>query len=294
MCLGGLAAVCSQTRPGQASLLAAIDAHHEQAGHLIESGLRDAEAVFRDGFVGSAALHSELLWVGLLGTWMPLVPLSAEAVRHWAAAASAPQVVVSALTVGYALRKLLPRSAAEAHLSTSFHNALKRGRLHTLVTAAFSPVGLVHWLHAVLAVLAIAPDMAPEYGRKGLLGLYVAAGAAASLGSVLGGVLARRRSVARPSVSGAVMGMLLMRAALAPGSEVVVGSLRLPPLRAALLHLVVDTLSNAGGASVEKLFAMAGAAVMVASSRPQVRQLLQEGGWADGWEQMVEYVKGAI
>ena len=118
-----------------------------------------------------------------------------------AAAASAPQVVVSALTVGYALRKLLPRSAAEAHLSTSFHNALKRGRLHTLVTAAFSPVGLVHWLHAVLAVLAIAPDMAPEYGRKGLLGLYVAAGAAASLGSVLGGVLARRRSVARPSVS---------------------------------------------------------------------------------------------
>ena len=73
-------------------------------------------------------------------------------------------------------------------------------------------------------------------------------------------------------VSGAVMGVLLMRAAIAPDELVSVGSWAMPVLRVALMHAALDVGSNAlpNSVGVDKLFSWVGAAVAVAATRPQV------------------------
>ena len=199
LCLAALSAVCVQTRPGEASLLTAIDEYHQEAGSLIDSSLRGMETGFREMGVGSIAVHSELVWLGMLGMWLPLVPITKDAIAHWLPVASAHQLIVSALTVGYLLRKLLPRSLAEALFSVSFSN-IARLRLWTPLTAAFSPMGLVHWLHAVVVLLAVMPALGGSFSRNEQLLLYAGAGAASSLACVIMQLLFRRRAQPRSSV----------------------------------------------------------------------------------------------
>lgn len=81
---------------------------------------------------------------------------SRSALGHWSASVGAPQLLLLALTVGYLLRKLLPQSAAAAHLGVSCEGVLRRGRVHTLLTATLAPVGLVHWLHALVVLMVRA------------------------------------------------------------------------------------------------------------------------------------------
>jgi membrane associated rhomboid family serine protease len=217
LCLGALAATCSATRPREAALLGAIDEHHHQWGQLIGDGLREQQVeFFVDAGIGTAAVHTGLVWLGLLGQWLPLLPVTSGAIEHWAAVVGAPQLLVLSVTLFYLLRKLLPRKIVDGHLSVSFDSVLRRGRLHTLVTAAFSPVGLVHWLHAVVILVACGVGLDGVMSRGRLVAFYAAAGACSSLLCVLSQLLLGRRAQARSSVSGGAMGILLLRAAVLP------------------------------------------------------------------------------
>ncbi|KAL1530565.1 hypothetical protein AB1Y20_001466 [Prymnesium parvum] len=288
VCMGLLSAVCVKTRPHEPLLLATLDAYHQQAAGVIDDSLSREIAKVHNVGLASVAVHSELVWLGILGAWLPLIPITQDAIAHWLPAANAPQLIISALTLGYLLRKLLPRSIAEGHLSVSFSN-LAQLRIWTLVTAALSPVGLVHLFHSVVVLLVVMPSLSASLSRPEQLLLYLAAGLASSLSVSLGGVLLRRRSQPRVSVSAAVMGVVLMSAAVAPDEPVVIGEWGIPVLRAAVIHVLLDAFSNTGG-SVEKLFGMLGAAVLVAVKRPQLRDLLQSGSW----EGVLNYIKAAI
>ena len=92
---------------------------------------------------------------------------------------------------------------------------------------------------------------------------------------------------------------LLMRAACLPDQPLLVGQFALPPLRAILLHLLLDGMSNAlpppGAIGIEKLLCHLGSAILVATVRPQGRAIVSEvisGGF--DWRQVLEYVRSAI
>lgn len=217
LCLAALSAACAMTRPREAALVTAIDAHHDAWGHLLAEGLREEPVELIDAGLGCVAVHSELVWLGLLGQWLPLLPAGTAALGPWATSVDAPALLVLALTFFYLLRKLLPRSASDGHLSVSVEGVLLKGRLHSLLTAALSPVGLVHWLHAVAVLVVSGAGLADAGLSRGrLLGLYAAAGACSSLSCVATQLLLGRRAQPRSSVSGAAMGMLLLRSAVLP------------------------------------------------------------------------------
>ena len=303
LCLAALSAACVVTRPREAALTAALDAHHDAWGHLIADGLRDQPIAMLDGGLGTAAVHSGLVWVGMLGQWLPLLPSSLDALQTWSATVGAPQLLLLALTFGYLLRKATPRAAAGAHLGVSLHGLLGRGRLHTLVTATFSPVGLVHWLHAVLAVLACTPgligaDVGMSRGR--VVGLFAAAGACSALLCVVTQLLFGRRKQPRSSLSGGVMGLLLLRCALLPDEPIDLGGgVSLKPLRLVLAHVVLDGFSNSlpeppRPLGIEKLLALFGAAFLVAGLQPSLREAVT-GALRSGMslQDVLEFVKAA-
>ena len=76
--------------------------------------------------------------------------------------------------------------------------------------------------------------------------------------------------------------------------RVEVGHFSLPPLRCALLHLLLDTASNAlpppPPRGVEKLLAMVGAAALVGAIRPQMREQLAAADWRQLWP----YLRSAL
>ena len=149
VCLGLLSCLGAATKPHEPSLLAAIDAYHG-------AGVGMASPVaLRDCGVACIAHHSELVWLGWLGRWLPFLPMSLPAARELLSAAEADQLLVWALLAGYFLRKLLPKSVGNAHLSKSFRNVLRQGRVWALLTASFCPSGLVHWVHASTMLLLV-------------------------------------------------------------------------------------------------------------------------------------------
>lgn len=295
--LAALSFACYHTRPREASLLSAIDSLRD---HL--PSLESAEpAVLRDCGLACVALHADLVWLGLLGCWLPLLPIGLSAVGPWASVAQAPHLLVSALLVGACLRKLMPRAVADAHLSVSL-DGLRKGRLYTLLTSALSPAGLLHALHAAVVLLGCTADLPPTVSRVALLLLYVGSGAAAAVASALTQLVFGRRSQPRVSVSGAAMGVLLTRAALLPHTPISVGGTwELPPLRAALLHIALDAGSNGatsvdGGAilGIEKVLSMLGAAVLVALTRPTLSAQLAETVRGGDWRGLLAAARAAI
>ena len=291
LCLGLLCLAGAATKPHEPSLLAAIDAYHD-AGASMESPVD-----FRDCGIASVARHDELIWLGLLGRWLPLVPTSLDAARELASTAGAAQLLLWSVIGGYLVRKLFPRGAGDRHLSKSFQNVLRRGRLWTLLTASFCPSGLVHLLHAATMLLLVVQGLEGTYSRLQLVGLYAAAGASAALLSVLGQLVFRRAAEPRSSVSGAVMGLLVLRAAVAPQELLSVGRWQLPIARLLALHLLLDAGTNAPheGLGLGKLLDLLGGALMVtAVVRPQLA--LADGGWrryAD-WRLLLDYAKSAL
>jgi hypothetical protein len=303
LCLAALAGACALTRPGLPALHSALDAHHEVWGGLLDPSLREAEVRVLDGGIGCVALHSELVWLGLLGRWLPLLPTNADAIGAWAESVDAPQLLLLTLTAGYVVRKLLPRSFGASHLSVSCDGVLRKGRLHTLLLSALSPVGLVHWAHALCVLLVAAPGVQEALGgRMALLGLYAAAGAASALACVLSQLVLGRRAQPRSAVSGGALGVLLLRAAALPSQPLDVGGYTLKPTRAVLLHVLLDATSNAlptppTPLGVEKLLALAGAAALVAAYQPSLRESFVGalGGWRE-WQfaDVLEYIREAL
>ena len=311
VCLAVLSAACVYTRPHETSLITTLDAHREEWGPLFEEALGAAA----DGPIspllnlglGSAAVHGELVWIGLLGRWLPLLPTNPEAFGPWAASVGAPPLLLLALTGSYLMSKLLPRGFVAGHLSTCFDSLLRRGRLYTLLTATVTPVGLVHWLHALIVLVVTSAELEPvlsaQYGALGrvaLLGWWGAAGVVSALSCVLTQLLFGRRAQPRSAVSGAAMGLLLLRAAALPTEPVRVGLVALPPLRCVLLHLLVDHLSNAlpppGALGVEKLLLNVGVALLVATMGQGARELVM-GAWHDGdgdWREMLNILRAAL
>ena len=300
LCLAGLSAACLITRPREATLLTAIDAAHDAFGHLLDSELKAEPLELLDCGIACIGVHSGLVWLGMLGQWLPLLPASLDMLAAWKEMAGAPQLLLLALTLGYLLRKLLPRSIGDAHLSASPRSL---SRPHSLVFAAFSPAGLVHWLHMVCVVLVIAAGSFDEtIGRTRLLGLYAAAGLCSSLGCAISQLIfGRGRAPARSTASGAAMAMLLLRVAAMAETPVDLGAMAAPPLRLAAMHVLLDSFSNSAGSAlgIEKLFAMAGAAALVAFAQQNVAELFKSAaaaGAETGWDlsAMASYVKAAL
>jgi len=293
LCLAALSAACAYTRPGEAALISALDSHQGLVPGLAE---RDELPALIDLGIGSVATHGDLLWLGVLGRWLPLVPTSLDALSEWSAVAGVEQTLLLAMGFFYLLRKVLPRGTVDRHLAVSLDTLLKRGRLHTLVTAAISPAGLVHWLHAVAVLIAVSDTLLDGAlgGRFHLMAWWFASAASSAVAIVLSQLVLGRRAQPRSAVSGGAMGMVLMRAAVGPDQAIELGALALPPLRAVLLHLLLDNFSNGlappGAIGVEKLLAFVGPAVLVAVVRPQAREMvggiLQSGGWREVLSQM--------
>ena len=305
LCLGALAAACVVTRPREPALIAALDAHHEQWGYLLDPALREAPVEMIECGIGCVSVHSELVWLGLLGQWLPLLPAAPHAISAWAAAVGAPQMLILGLTAFYLLRKLLPRSAVSSLLSVSCEGLLRKRRLHTLATASISPVGLAHWAHALCAIVAVSPGLEEAVGSRGrTVGLFLGAGAASAVSCALTQLLFGRRQQPRSSVSGAVLGLLLLRAAEMPSEPLEIGAYAVKPLRAVLYHVVLDWFSNSLPSpprplGIEKLLSMLGAALLIAAVDPAMREGVlgavqegvQEGG---GWQRVVELARAAL
>ena len=237
-CLAILSSACVVTRPQEASLVAALDEHRQEWAQLIDPLLADKPIEMLNLGLASAAVHGDLVWLGLLGRWLPLLPSSADAMPLWTACVGAPQILLLTLTCAYLLRKLVP-GLAERHLSTCFRSLVRQGRVYTSVSAAATPTGLVHWLHAVVMLVLAATELeAVVGGRRQLVGWWFACGAASALSVVVTQLLFGRRAQSRSVVSGAVMGLLLLRTAADPTQPIAIGSLALPPLRLVLMHTV--------------------------------------------------------
>ena len=300
LCLVALSAACVLTRPREPSLLIALDAHHERFGHMLDASLREDPVDLINAGIGCLSVHSELVWLGILGQWLPLLPAGPGALGPWMAAVGAPALLLLALTFGYALRKLMPRRAVSSHLSVSCEGLMQRGRVHTLLTSAFSPVGLVHWAHALAVLLVSSAGLEGTLGRGRVLGLFAGAGAASAFSSAASQLVLGRRHQPRSAVSGAVLGVLLARAAAMPEQPLAIGSFELKPLRAILLHILLDMNSNSlptppRPIGVEKLFALLGAALLVAVVQPSLRDSFAgalEGGW--DWRNILAYVRDAL
>jgi len=281
VCLGLLSLAGAATKPHEPSLLAAIDAYHG----MHAGGNMASPVSLRDCGIACIAHHGELVWLGWLGRWLPFLPTSVPAARELLSAAGADQLLLWALLGGYLLRKLLPARLGDAHLSKSFRNVLRQGRLWVLLTASFCPSGLVHWVHASAMLLLTVQGLEDQFGRLQLVGLYAAAGLCAASLSLLAQLAFRRTAEPRPSVSGAVMGLLVLRLALDPAAAVVVGRWQLPVARLLLLHLLLDAGSNAAanGLGLSKLVDLLGGALMVAGViRPQLE------GSGSCWRQLAD------
>lgn len=186
VCLGLLCAAGATTRPHEPSLLAAIDAYGGAAADMA------SQVTLRDCGIACVAHHNQLVWLGWLGRWLPFLATSMPVASELFALADAEQLLLWALLGGYLLRKVLPTRAGNAHLSKSFRNVLRQGRVWALVTASFCPSGLVHWVHASTMLLLVVQGLGEQYGRWQLVGLYAAAGLCASLFSLLGQLIFRR------------------------------------------------------------------------------------------------------
>jgi len=287
LCLGLIAAGCVLSRPAETGLFAALDAHHELYGGLIEPGMRDAEALVRQSPLGSAALHSDILWVGLLGAWMPLAPLSTAALRHYWPALGAAQLLAYSTLGGYLLRRVLPYS--ETFLAASLGNA-KKGRIWTLVTAAFSPAGLVHWMHAAALMLLVVPTLEAQLGKWHTVAAFAAAGACASLASSLAQAPFAKSARGRASTSGALMGLIALRASLLPLAPVSVGAYEISIGRVLLLHFALELLSNPNPRpkGAERLAGLLGGTAVVGIHNPELWRELRSG---EGWGRLADYVK---
>ena len=109
LCVGVIGAACRLSRPADTALLAALDAFHQGgAGASLAAGARDAAAEVSAGPLFHHAVHSGVLWVGLLGQWLPLAPLSLALLRPWASALSAAQILSYGCLFGYLMRRILP------------------------------------------------------------------------------------------------------------------------------------------------------------------------------------------
>lgn len=301
LCLGALAAACVMTRPREAALVTALDSYHDQWGFALDPSLREAAVEVLDGGIGCVSVHSELVWLGLLGQWLPLLPAAPHAISQWADAVGAPQIVILLLSGFYLLRKLLPRVAVTSLLSVSCEGLLRKARLHTLATASISPVGLVHWAHAVCVLVAVSPGLEEAVGsRTRLLGLFFAAGGASAVGCALTQLLFGRRAQPRSTVSGGVLGWILLRAAALPTESIEIGGHSIKPLRAIAYHLVLDVMSNALPSpprplGIEKLLSLAGAALLIAAVEPAMRESVLGAVQHDGgWRRVVELVRAAL
>jgi len=234
----------------------------------------------------------------LLGRWLPMLPASLEAVTPWVASAGAAQILICALSAFYLIRKVLPWRVSNAHLSVSVEN-VRRGHLHTMVTASLSPVGLVHWLHACLAILVCTAGLEGTVSRWQLVLLFLASGGASSVACILTQAMFGRRQQSRSSVCGAVMGLLLLRAAADPQEPLAIGHTSVRPVRAALMHLVLDVMSNSlpppSPLGIEKLFALLGASIFVACIRPTLREAIA-GVVRDGssWNEVLSQLRAAL
>ena len=279
VCLGALSAVCFASRPHEPSLLAAIEAHHTASGDLVSDFLRSEPVAFRNVGLASVGLHSDLVWLGLLGQWLPLLPTTIEAFRHWSPALRGPQLLLNFLVLGYVLTKL-----GGGGLHVSF-GRVRRARIHTALTAAFSPDGLVPLLHAVVLALAALPALGGEVDRWRLVAIWAAAGLCSSVASVVWQAVFHRRAAPRSSVGGALMGVLALRAALLPETPVALGPLALPPVRALAVHLLLTFLCN--GAAPEELFGLLGGSVFVAVAQLQMREV-------PSWDDIKTVIKSAL
>mmetsp|Transcript_35399 Transcript_35399/g.114042 ORF Transcript_35399/g.114042 Transcript_35399/m.114042 type:complete len:417 (+) Transcript_35399:1-1251(+) len=290
LCLGLIAAGCALSRPADTGLLTALDAHHERYGALIPALLRDAEALVRESPLGSVALHSDLIWVGVLGAWLPVAPLSAAALRHWLPSLGAAQLLAYATLAGYLLRRTIPGS--EAFLAASFRNS-RRGRLWTLFTAAFSPAGLVHWLHAAALLLVVAPSLETQLGTWRTIAAFATAGASAALAASVAQAPFARSSSGRASTSGALMGLIALRASLLPTTPVRVGDYDVAIGRFLLLHLAMELLSNPSPRprGAERFAGMLGGAAVVGMHNPQLWRELLTGA---GWGRLADYMRGLV
>ena len=243
LCLGVLGLACVKEVPQETSLLAAFDAHFQRGRGLIPPQLRAEEYAFRHLGAVSAATHMDIFWLGIVGQWLPLVPLSVDALRHWLPALSTAHTILLLSALGYVLRRLLPRSVGDKSLGYSFRN-LAHGRFWSFMSAAFCPTGLVHYLHISLLLLVAMPELEAILGFRKSLMLFAAAGTLAAVGGAIAQAPHRRHAAARSSASGAIAGVLALRAALLPHANVRFCGLELPPGRLLLLHLLLEQTSR--------------------------------------------------
>lgn len=98
------------------------------------------------------------------------------------------------------------------------------------------------------------------------------------------------------------MGLLLLRAAADPQEPLAIGHASVRPVRAVLMHLVLDVMSNSlpppSPLGVEKLFALLGASVFVACIRPALREavvgvvgVVREGS---SWNEVFSQLRAAL
>ena len=208
--------------------------------------------------------HNKHQFIGLFGTWVGLPrlhsPLKLIGSVSWpafsikgfckASSASAPHEPFAFLCcLGFLLLQMSPRIAMR-HAYCSL-NALRDGRMWTLITSNFLHGNPAHLLHNVLNVLHLGPVVASALGCERATMLLGAAMLTTSLASVVWhGVLNHRPGGGSVGASGVTMALLAANAALYPNVRVTMYGIQLDAYMVPLMHLILDVLSaRSGGAA---------------------------------------------
>jgi hypothetical protein len=176
--------------------------------------------------------YNDRQFVGACGTWLTLprgVALSGVALPSMASVCAAdsmaPHEVLALLYIlGFAAQLTLPARSISRHFYCSL-NALRAGRVWTLLSANLAHGHAGHLLHNLLQTLHLGPVVLSALGCEKTLAMLLALSLGASAGSVLWhGVLGNRPGAGSVGGSGIAMGLVAVHRAAwintaAPGAS---------------------------------------------------------------------------
>jgi membrane associated rhomboid family serine protease len=153
-------------------------------------------------------------YVGAFGTWLQLP--SAAALSAFVGSVDAPALLAVMNAAVFACWLLLPAPFVHRHFSCDSLRCAAR-RPWTLATASFSEPNLLALIANVYSLLSVAPILQGRVGDLRLAQLYLAGGAAASLGgAALRALLGRRPRGGTASAAAAVYALVAAVAVLSP------------------------------------------------------------------------------
>ena len=201
--------------------------------------------------------HKGRHFVGIFGMWVPL-PLLAFKVPRLSVCrdGEVPHEAFALLCIiGWVLATSAERYALRHGVCSL--NAVRAGRIWTVLTANVVHFSPIHLLHNVMQVLTLGPVLHSALGCDVMAVLLLFSALTASVASLVwSGVVCRRPNEGSAGASGVAMGMIAANAALYPRVVVRLYGVEMHSAALPFVHLAIDAAccgvdlaAHAGGAA---------------------------------------------